>query len=225
MADASDLGVTPVGRDFLLSLLAASAVIGVAGCRDAVTGLLTVRQPLSLASGGRTETFLPGDYPVRIAADGQKLRMEIERSRGDVVRARFSASSAPDRQGAWRIPSNATGQPVDVLLSLTSSKSEVPLGSARTSCRADVMETRCRTIVETDFATGQQSSREVCDYVPVDRPGSRTTSSFRETSARIITGQLLDPRSGAEVAHLVSRRDHERTYTVESACVASFILR
>jgi hypothetical protein len=214
-----------VGRTLFLFGAALASVMSTAGCGEAITGLLTVEQPVSLVASGGTEAVPPGDYPLRVVDRGRTLTLQIERRTGDVVTVTLNARGAAGDPSPRRMPSAAAGQPVDVVLSRGASKHEVPLGSSRTSCRADVTETRCRTIAETDVATGQQTLREVCDYVQVDRPGSRTASSFRETSTRTISGLLLDPVSGLEVAHLTARSDRHRTYTVESACIASAVIR
>jgi hypothetical protein len=204
----------------VLVLTAVAAIsITLAGCRESIVGSLIVSEALSLRSSSGVFQLPAGQYPVRVIATGARtFSLGITRDGRQIV-TEFTADARHADGASTRIPSTESGQPFDVVFAVSASTLETPLASSRTSCQTETTESRCRDVTEYDFQTGQQTVRSVCEFVQVTRAGARTESTFRRTSSRTVSGQLVDPQSGRAVAHLSAASRRERTHTVESGCV------
>ncbi len=198
---------------FLSCLIGASIMLG-AGCRDSLSGTLMTSETLVLKSASGVQRLSPGSYPVQVhIADGRKVTLQIEQRGGDIIGAQFIATTAHDTAGAGRIPSNGSGQPFDFAYTLTSARNETPLPSSRTACTTEKTETRCQYVTAT---TGEQ--RYECIPEHVVSTGSVTTSSARKNSTMTLSGQMLDPLSGRELARLYAHVDRSRSYSAETSC-------
>jgi len=188
-------------------------------CRDEIRGTLTVSEALSIRSGSRVRELPPGVYPVRLEiAPGARLKLRIDRADGEAFTVTLTARAGEDASGTTRIGSAESGQPFDVVYTLTSNTYEMPLAASVSSCRAEATEMRCRTVMDVDPRTGSTESREECAPVTVMRTGSRTMSSVLATSSRMLTGSLLDPSTGRVWGRLHARMERDRSYSTESAC-------
>ena len=216
-----------MGRPLVVSsVVVVSMVLGAGGCRQSITGSLTVAQPLFIKSSAGVRHFPAGQYPVRVAANGDELTLRIEHSKGDVITAELETSAQPDATAMSRIPAARSGQPFDILYKLSSHKSEAATAPDIVgSCEVDTVETICRNVMDTDFLTGHQQLREVCDTVRVSRSGTRKTSSVRELSTTSLIGHLLDPVSGQVLGQLMARAERSRNDTIVTPCVENARIR
>jgi hypothetical protein len=202
-----------------LSAYVVVMALGAGGCREAMTGTLSVSETVAVSSTSGLQQLPPGQYPVKITgADSHTLTMRIEPRTGDVITARLKSKAAPDSEGEGRIPSSESGQDFDVTYQLSSFRSEAPLPTITESCTFDTTESRCRMVTDYDFRSGQSSERWECVQVPVTLRGVLTTSSVKVRSARRVDGQVLDPKSGRQLAWLRAETDRDRSYRASTHC-------
>lgn len=193
--------------------------LGAGGCRDAMTGTLTVSETVVISSTAGLRRLPPGQYPVKVtAADSHTLAMRIEPLTGGVITAQLKSRTAPSTKGEGRIPSTESGQPFDVTYELSSSRLEAPLPPLAEACTFETTESRCRMVTDYDLRSGQSSERWDCVQVPVTRKGLLTTSSVKARSVRLVEGQILDPESGRQLASLRAESDRDRTYQASTHC-------
>ena len=189
------------------------------GCREAMTGTLNVSETVAISSTAGLRRLPPGEYPVKITvADSSTLTMRIEARTGDVITAHLKSRTTPGAKGEGRILSFESGQPFDVTYNLSSSRFEAPGPMTTEACTFETTESRCRTVTEYDFLSGQSTDRFECVPEPVTRYGVVTTSSVKARSARKVEGQILDPESGRQLAWLRAEIDRERSYRASTHC-------
>jgi hypothetical protein len=206
-------------RIIVPSRLVAVSLLLVSGCLRPMDGTLTVSEPFAVNASKRAVQLLPGYYPVRVLADDDDgVTLRIERRPGDVVTARLTTRMRQDTAGGALVPSAENGQPFDLVYRLASDTQETPLQSSVSPCRVETPEIQCRTTTAPEFGTGSIEPREVCSTQRVLRHGRRIEQSVRATEMTTVSGRMLDPASGRELALLSARAERERTYWVTSDC-------